>query len=101
MLKPPRASSRIDTAMTENESKAPTIQKTTRESLLEGTGLIAENEGWEGAGAWSSRPARSRHSASGWFSGRALSKAGNFRQAASTATIFGNLSSGTFSRRAL
>src|SRR5580700_1302044 len=41
------------------------------------------------------------HSASGWFSGRARSKAGNARQAASIATILGNLSSGTFKRRAL
>ncbi len=40
-------------------------------------------------GPWSSRPAARRHSASGWFSGRALSNAGSFRQAASTATIFG------------
>ena len=39
--------------------------------------------------------------ASGWFSGRALSKADSFRQAASTATIFGKRSSGTFKRRAL
>src|SRR5690349_20497676 len=31
---------------------------------------------------------------------RALSKAGSFSQAASTTTMFGNLSSGTFNRRA-
>src|SRR5690348_8220515 len=42
-----------------------------------------------------------RHSASGWFSGRALSNAGSLRQAVSAATIFGNASSGTLSRRAL
>ena len=46
-------------------------------------------------GAWAA------YSASGWFSGRARSKAGSSRQAASMATILGNLSSGTFSRRAL
>ena len=45
--------------------------------------------GWVKRGPWSSRPVARRHSASGWFSGRALSKAGSFRQAASTATIFG------------
>src|SRR5665811_2241892 len=40
MLKPPLASSRTDTAMTENESNAPTIQRTTRASLLDATGLV-------------------------------------------------------------
>ena len=34
MLKPPRDSSRIETAITENESNAPTIQRTTRAILL-------------------------------------------------------------------
>jgi hypothetical protein len=34
MLNPARDSWRIDTAMTENESNAPTIQRTTREILL-------------------------------------------------------------------
>ena len=41
------------------------------------------------------------YSASGWFSGRARSKAGSAKQAASTATILANFSSGTFNRRAL
>ena len=48
-------SSRIDTAMTENESSAPTIQRTTRASLLVVTGwfgCLREGE----ARAWSSRP---------------------------------------------
>src|SRR3954452_21577608 len=44
---------------------------------------------------------RRPHSASGWFSGRALSKAGSLAQAASTATTLGKASSGTLSRRAL
>ena len=39
MLKPPRANSRIDTAMTENDSNAPTIQRTTRASLELVTGF--------------------------------------------------------------
>ena len=43
MLKPALASSRIDTAMTENESNAPTIQRTTRASLLVITGWFG---GW-------------------------------------------------------
>ena len=34
ILKPPRDSSRIDTAMTENDSSVPTIQRTTRGMLL-------------------------------------------------------------------
>jgi hypothetical protein len=34
MLNPARDNSRIDTAMTENESNAPTIQRTTRAILL-------------------------------------------------------------------
>ncbi len=42
MLKPPLANARIDTAMTENESNAPTIQKTTRTSLLDDTGVFAD-----------------------------------------------------------
>jgi hypothetical protein len=42
-----------------------------------------------------------RHSASGWFSGRARSKAGSARQARSMPTILGNRSSGTFKRLAL
>src|SRR5262249_42279137 len=41
------------------------------------------------------------YSASGWFSGRAFSKAASFWQAASTAMIFWNRSIGTFMRRAL
>ena len=105
MLKPPRANSRIAAAMTENDSNAPTIQRTTRASLELVTGIsrISVRAGRTQVGRVrvSSRPARSRHSASGCFSGRALSKAASFRQAASAATIFGNLSSGTFSRRAL
>ena len=44
---------------------------------------------------------RRRYSASGWFSGRALSKAGSFRQAASTAEIFGYFAMSTLKRRAL
>ena len=42
MLKPPLASSRIDTAMTENESNVPTIQRTTRASLLMATAWFAK-----------------------------------------------------------
>ena len=42
-----------------------------------------------------------RNSASGWFYGRAWSKAASLPQAASTATILGKRSSGTLSRRAL
>ncbi len=42
MLRPPRDNSRIDTAMAENDSKAPTIQNTTRASLLLGTGWFAD-----------------------------------------------------------
>jgi hypothetical protein len=38
MLSPPRDSWRIETAMSENESNAPTIQRTTRASLLLITG---------------------------------------------------------------
>ena len=40
MVKSARDNSRIDTAMTENESSAPTIQRTTRASLLVITGLF-------------------------------------------------------------
>jgi hypothetical protein len=36
------ASSRIDTAMTEKESNAPTIQRTTRASLLIATAWFAK-----------------------------------------------------------
>jgi len=42
MLKPAVASSRIDTAMTENESNVPTIQRTTRASLLMATVWFAK-----------------------------------------------------------
>ena len=42
MLKPALASSRIDTAMTENESNVPTIQRTTRASLLAITDWFAK-----------------------------------------------------------
>ena len=38
ILKPACASSRIDTAMAENESRVPTIQRTTRGILLLATG---------------------------------------------------------------
>ena len=41
MLRFARDNSRIDTAMTENESKAPTIQRTTRAILLVITGFFA------------------------------------------------------------
>ena len=47
MLKPPRDNSRIDTAIIENDSSAPTIQRTTRTSLDGFTGLIAIRcRGW-------------------------------------------------------
>ena len=42
MLKFAAANSRIDTAMTENESNAPTIQRTTRASLLVVTDWFAK-----------------------------------------------------------
>ena len=45
MLKPPRDSSRIDTAMTENESNAPIIHRTTRTILLGITRMSAEPDG--------------------------------------------------------
>jgi len=63
------ASSRIDTAMTENDSNAPTIQRMTRASLLVATAESADREG-DSRGAWSSRTPLARHSASGRFSGR-------------------------------
>ena len=44
---------------------------------------------------------RADHSASGWFSGRALSKAASFRHASFAARINGNASSGTLNRCAL
>ena len=44
MLSPPRDSWRIETAMTENESNAPTIQRTTRASLLLITGRSSMSE---------------------------------------------------------
>ena len=52
--------------------------------------------GFAGKGPPCISPPPRRHSASGWFSGRALSKAGSFSSAASAATSFGNASSGTF-----
>ena len=98
------ARTRTETAIAENDSSAPVIQRTTRTRCLAGHVDVAsgplpfrratrEGDG-DGRGA-------SRHSASGWFSGRAWSKAASLAQAASTATILGNRSSGTFSRRAL
>ena len=56
MVSPPRDNSRIDTAMAENDSRAPTIQRTTRASLLvatdcdigEGGETMAERAEWPG-----------------------------------------------------
>src|SRR5580765_4137771 len=42
MLKPPLNNSRMDTAITENDSNAPIIQRTTRTSLLVVTRLSAD-----------------------------------------------------------
>jgi hypothetical protein len=55
MLSPPRDNSRMDTAITENDSNAPIIQRTTRTSLLVITGLSADMTGLIRAGGWSSR----------------------------------------------
>jgi hypothetical protein len=49
MLKPALANARIDTAMTENESNAPTIQRTTRAILLEITGGFGAGGDWGSA----------------------------------------------------
>ena len=85
------ARTRIATAISENDSSAPVIQKTTR---TRGASVTSDQSG---ARLDASRPGAmrsaqdciGRYSASGWFSGRALSKAASLVQAASTATIFG------------
>jgi hypothetical protein len=89
------ASSRMDTAIAENESSAPVIHRTTRMRCLEVT-LMSSLESLSRVYAIAVH-----HSSSGWFSGRARSKAASFMQAASMATSLGNRSSGTFRRRAL
>ena len=89
------ASPRIDIAMVQNDRRAPVIQKTTRPRLVFVT--MAFFLGRLSASA----AARADHSASGWFSGRALSKAASFRHASFAARINGNASSGTLNRCAL
>src|SRR5262249_4320756 len=131
-----RESSRIDTAMAENESSAPVIHSTTGTSWAGVTESLerracspdgAERHPGPAAANAIAKAADGGHphysllairysrvsrisslnagykdySLSGWLSGLALSKAGSFRQAASAATILGNLSSGTLKRRAL
>jgi len=75
MLNAP-ASARIDTAIAENDSSVPVIHRTTRSSCDEVT---------KACRLWLCE----RYSASGWFSGLALSNAASFWHAASTAAIFG------------
>ena len=95
------ARTRTETAIAQNDSNAPVIQRTTATRFLAGT-LVVASELWalrirgEGDGR-----GPTGHSASSWFSGRACSNAASFAHAASTATTLGNRSSGTFRRRAL
>src|SRR5215470_8228118 len=94
--------------MVENDNSAPVIHNTTRvrrDGIKSPPPPLPARREREGA---QERRTCLRHdltknsySASGWFSGRALSNAGNFAHAASTARIFGNWSSGTLKRRAL
>ena len=70
-------SSRIDTAIAENDSSVPVIQRTTRAMGGMTTWVRPRFQAArEGAGRGRSIAGRHRHSASGWFSGRAFSKAG-------------------------
>ena len=99
---------RTEIAISENDSSVPIIQQ-------DGGGKIGFSRGrfWRLGIAQNARLDGSDHaavpcfsccgaySASGWFSGRALSKAGSFRQAASTAAIFGYFAKSTLKRRAL
>ena len=94
--------SRIDTAIAENDSKVPIIHRTTRAMGGMTTWAASALSGFTGFGTMcAAGRAIAVHSASGWFSGRAFSKAESFAQAASTATILGYGSSGTLRRRAL
>ena len=78
------ANSRIDTAIAENESYAPVIHRTTRMMWLE----VTREPSLESLSRADLSDAH--HSASGWFSGRARSKAASLKQAASIATSLEN-----------
>ena len=87
---------RTEIAISENDSSVPIIQsdggRDIRASCGGGRLLgLAQSARLDGSDAHAILLALGCYSASGWFSGRALSKAGSFRQAASTAAIFGYL----------
>ena len=87
---------RTEIAISENDSSVPIIHRTAAGTLdfrgcdgCSGSPRAPASTGVTLTGSFSC--SCGVYSASGWFSGRALSKAGSFRQAASTAAIFGYL----------
>ena len=93
---------RTEIAISENDSSVPTIQTTA-------AGTLEVRTGCDGSGVPRASDSTGvttailviRYSASGWFSGRALSKAASFWHAASAAASLGYFAMSTLKRRAL
>src|SRR5712672_2651483 len=79
---------RIEIAITQNDSSVPVIQRTTR--VRSRTAVTSQFHGYGVQHRDEELATGDVYSASGWFSGRAASKAGSLAQATSHATIFGN-----------